>query len=178
MALTRGRQVSSVGGRSGARPGLRRRRLLALRAVTAGSLVVDAAVHLQLASRYDANTAGALSQGDLFRLEAVAAVLAAALVAATGLWVAWLLALVVAGSALGAVLLYGSVDVGPLGPLPDMYEPVWYGQKLVVAAAETVGTVTAGTGLLLTLRPGRLPWTLVGDRNPTHVPVRRTRTCR
>ena len=151
MALTRGRQVPTVGGHTVARPDLRWRRLLPLRMVTAGALVVDAVVHLQLATRYDVNTAGALSQGDLFRLEAVVALLAAVLVVATGRWAAWLLALVVAGSAFGAVMLYGFVDVGSLGPLPDMYEPVWYGQKLVVAVAEAVGTLTAGLGLVLTL---------------------------
>ena len=152
MALTRGRQVPSVGGHSAARRDRRWRRLLPLRMVTAGALVVDAVVHLQLASRYDANTAGGLSQGDLFRLEAVAALLAAALLLATGRWVAWLLAVLVAGSALGAVLLNANADVGPLGPVPDMYEPFWYGQKLVVAVAEAVGTLAAAAGLLLTLR--------------------------
>ena len=120
--------------------------------MTATALVVDAIVHLRLVSRYDANTAGGLSQGDLFRLEAVAALLAAALLLATGRWVAWLLAVLVAGSALGAVLLNANADVGPLGPVPDMYEPFWYGQKLVVAVAEAVGTLAAAAGLLLTLR--------------------------
>ena len=157
MTLTRGRGVPSASSRSAARPGSRWGRLLPLRVVTAAALAVDAVVHLRLAGRYDANTAGGLSQGDLFRVEAVAALLAAALLVATGRWVAWLLALLVAGSALGAVLLYASADVGPVGPLPDMYEPVWYGQKLVVAVAEAVGTVTAGMGLLITVlrRPTR-----------------------
>jgi len=152
MALTRGRQAPPVGSQGPAQAGSRWRRLLPLRVVTAAALVVDAVIHLQLASRYDANTAGGLSQGDLFRLEAVAALLAAALLLATGRWVAWLLALLVAGSALGAVLLNANADVGPLGPVPDMYEPFWYGQKLVVEVAEAVGTLTAAAGLLLTLR--------------------------
>jgi len=37
----------------------------------------------------------------------------------------WLGAFFVAASALGAVLLYRYVDVGTIGPLPDMYEPTW-----------------------------------------------------
>ena len=152
MTLTRGRQGTSVGDDSAARPGLRWRRLLPLRVVTAGALVVDAGIHRQLVSRYDPNTAGALSQGELFRLEAVAALLAATLILATARWGAWLFALLVAGSALGAVLLYRYTDVGALGPLPDMYEPVWYGQKLVAAVAEAVGTLAAGAGLFITLR--------------------------
>jgi hypothetical protein len=152
MTLTRGRPVRSAGGHGATRPGSRWRRLLPLRVVTAVALLVDAVVHLQLASRYDANSAGALSQGDLFRMEAVAAVVAAALLVATTGWAAWLLAVAVAGSALGAVLLYGYADIGPVGPIPDMYERVWYGQKVVAAAAEAVGTLTAGLGLLITLR--------------------------
>jgi len=154
MTLTRGRQVPSAGGHSAVAPDSRWGRLLPLRVVTGAALVVDAVVHLQVASRYDANTAGGLSQGDLFRVEAVAALLAAGLLVATGRWVAWLLALLVAGSALGAVLLYANADVGPVGPLPDMYEPVWYGQKLVVALAEAVGTLTAGAGLLIAVLRG------------------------
>lgn len=155
MTLTRGRQGPSVGDDGVAWPGLRWRRLLPLRVVTAGALVVDAVIHLQLASRYDPNTSGALSQGQLFRLEAVTALLAAALIVATARWGAWLFALLVASSALSAVLLFRYTDVGPLGPLPDMYEPIWYGQKLVVAVAEAVGTLAAGAGLFITLRSRR-----------------------
>ncbi len=153
MALTRGRHVPSAGSHTPGRTRCRWRRLLPLRVVTAAALVVDATVHLQLASRYDPNTSGGLSQGELFRLEAVAAVLAAALIVATARPVAWLVALLVAGSALGTVLLFANADVGPLGPVPDMYEPFWYGQKLVAAVAEAVGTVTAAVGLALSLRP-------------------------
>ena len=37
----------------------------------------------------------------------------------------WVAALAVAASALAAVLLYRYVDLGSLGPLPDMYENTW-----------------------------------------------------
>jgi hypothetical protein len=61
----------------------------------------------------------------------------------------WILALLVAASALGAVLLYRYVDVGQLGPLPDMYENTWQVPgKLLSAWAEGAAVVLAGLGLL------------------------------
>jgi hypothetical protein len=35
------------------------------------------------------------------------------------------------------------VDLGAIGPLPDLYEPVWYPEKLVAAGAEAVALVAA-----------------------------------
>jgi hypothetical protein len=36
----------------------------------------------------------------------------------------------------GAVLLYRYVDVGAIGPVPNMYEPVWFTLKTRSAVAE------------------------------------------
>lgn len=105
------------------------------RVVAAAGLGYDAYAHFDLASRFDANTA-LISQGMLFRIEAVLAVLAALGVLLTRWRAAVVFALLVAGSAVGAVLLYRYVDVGVLGPLPDMYEPAWYGEKTLSAIAE------------------------------------------
>ena len=59
----------------------------------------------------------------------------------------WLAALAVAASALGAVLLYRYVDVGALGPLPDMYENTWQVPgKLLSAYAEAAAIGLARTG--------------------------------
>jgi len=115
--------------------------------------MVDAVVHDDLVARYDPNQGtAALSQGDLFRLEAlVAAVIAVALLL-TARPVVWLLAVIVAGSALGAMLLYRYHDPGALGPLPDMYEPYWFSEKSVAGVAEAVALITATAGLLLHLR--------------------------
>ena len=44
-------------------------------------------------------------------------------------------------SALGAVLLYRYVNVPMLGPLPAMYEPVWFLEKSLSAVAEGTGRV-------------------------------------
>ena len=48
----------------------------------------------------------------------------------------------------GAVLLYGLVDVGTLGPLPDMYDPTWSTEKVVSLIAEGLAALGA-VGLLL-----------------------------
>ena len=56
-------------------------------------------------------------------------------------------------SAAGAVLLYTYVDVGALGPLPDMYEATWaLPGKRASAMAETAATLLALVGLAVALR--------------------------
>jgi hypothetical protein len=128
--------------------------LWVLRVVTAAMLAVDAYIHADLAVRYDANRDTGLSQGTLFRWEAGAAALAALVVLVVfgrAVWslVAWALALVVAASAFGAVMIYAHYDIGRLGPLPNMYEPFWYGEKTRAAVAEGIATGTAFLGLVL-----------------------------
>ena len=120
-----------------------------LRVITAAALAVDAYVHVDLAGRYDANQGTSpLSQGDLFRIEAVVSGLAAVALLISGRWLVWLVAWLVAASAVGAVVLYRYHDPGELGPLPDMYEPFWFGEKNLAALAEGVAVVTATAGLL------------------------------
>jgi hypothetical protein len=120
----------------------------ALRVGTAAALAIDAAVHWQNAPAYDAVKA-TISQGALFRVEAGVAVAAALLVLVWPRRTSWILAVLVAASALGAVLLYRYVDVGQLGPLPDMYENTWQVPgKLLSAYAEGAAVVLAGLGLL------------------------------
>jgi hypothetical protein len=142
-----------------ANPGQRSSRLrlprLIARLAAAAGLGVNAGVHADLADQYDAISA-TFSQGDLFRIEAALACLAAVLVL---LWrrplgdaFAWL----VAAGGLFAIILYRYVDVGAHGPLPDMYEPVWTPGKKVSAIAQIV-TIVATAFLLLTHRRGRSP---------------------
>jgi hypothetical protein len=120
--------------------------------VTAALLVVDAVVHLRLAADRDA-IGGALSEGSLFRIEAAAALLAALIVLVLPRRrVAYAAALLVAASAFGAVVLYRYVNVGAIGPLPNMYEPIWYGEKTLSAVAELVAVVSAAGGLTLAFR--------------------------
>ena len=48
---------------------------------------------------------------------------------------------------MAAVLLYRYVDVPPLGPLPAMYEPLWFPAKTATAIAEALATLTAVVAL-------------------------------
>lgn len=142
-------------------------RVLALAA--ASTLGIDAYVHLHDANFYDSVKSSVLSQGDLFRAEAGMAI---AVGAAVLVWprraLAWAVAFLVAASAFGAVMLYRYVDVGSLGPLPNMYEPTWTSpDKLASAYAEGIGAVLTGFGLAA-VSLGRLR----GRRSsaPDHVP--------
>lgn len=128
---------------------------LALRVVAAAGLAVDAYVHADLAAGFDANGSD-ISQGTLFRVEAALASLAALLVLVHGRRLAAAFALVVSLSAFGAVLLYKYVDVGTLGPLPNMYEPIWYTEKTVSMVAEGVAAVASAALLLVQLVPRRM----------------------
>jgi hypothetical protein len=117
----------------------------ALRVVVAAGLAVDAYVHADLAASYaDAQS--------LFLVEAGVALGAALLVLAGGRTVTVLFAALVAASALATVVASRYVDVGPIGPLPDLYEPAWYPEKVVAATAEATALVAA---LLLACRRPR-----------------------
>lgn len=123
-----------------------------LRVLTAAALAVDAYVHADLAPSYDF-THASISQGTLFRAEAAAASLAALLVLVAGRrLLVWAFAFLVAAAGIAAVLLYRYVDVGALGPFPNMYEPVWYAEKTRSAIAEGIGTATALAGFVLAWR--------------------------
>jgi hypothetical protein len=113
---------------------------LGLRLVVAGGLAADAYVHADLASSYPS---GFLGEQNLFLVETGVALGAALLVLASRRRAAYLVAALVAASALAAIVTYRYVDLGALGPLPDMYEPVWYPEKVVAAGAEVVALVAA-----------------------------------
>ncbi|MDQ1619653.1 MAG: hypothetical protein QOE19_2222 [Actinomycetota bacterium] len=118
---------------------------------TAAMLGIDAFVHARDAHFYDAVRTSVISQGTLFRLEAAVAALVAValLIRPSRFW--WAAALIVAVSAFGAVVLYQFVDVGRLGPLPNMYEPTWaLPGKSASAWAEGIGVILAAAGLLTT----------------------------
>lgn len=123
----------------------------AARVLAAAGLAVDAYMHAHLAERYDAVTAD-ISQGTLFRIEAGMAALAALLVLVWRRWPADLFAWSVATGGLALLLIYRYVDIGAWGPFPNMYEPVWYGDKRITVVAQAVAMVA--TVYLLLFRPG------------------------
>ena len=115
---------------------LRRSRASAVLAVvTALGLLYDAKVHLHLAGNYDA-IGSTVTQGWLFRIEAVVAIAVALALLASDRWPVWAAAGLTGLAGVGAVLLYRYVDVGAIGPIPNMYEPVWFAEKLRSAYAE------------------------------------------
>lgn len=122
----------------------------ALRLLAAAALAIDAYVHAHDAMFYDAPRGGAITQGNLFRIEAAAASLAALLLVGWLRRGAWVPAFLVAASAVGAAVLYRYVDVGSLGPIPNMYEPTWaVPGKLLSAYAEGAAVVFSAIGFVL-----------------------------
>jgi hypothetical protein len=51
-----------------------------------------------------------------------------------------------------SVVLYRYVDVPAIGPIPSMYEPVWFAKKSISALAKAAGAVAALGGLGLARR--------------------------
>ncbi|MCQ0018258.1 hypothetical protein [Actinomadura madurae] len=109
---------------------------LILRLIVAAGLAADAIVHWKFAPDMAFVQGGSIDGDLLFRIQAaVAGVVAVIILTYATRW-SYALAFLVAASAVGALVLYYYVDMGALGPLPDMYEPVWYMEKTVSLAGE------------------------------------------
>ncbi|NKZ02688.1 hypothetical protein [Actinomadura latina] len=126
---------------------------LILRLIVAAGLAADAIVHWMFAPDMAYVAGGSIGGDDLFRIQAAVAGVVAVVVLTYGARWAYALAFLVAASAAGAVVLYYYVDLGALGPLPDMHEPVWYLDKTISLAGEggaalaaLVGFFAAGRG--------------------------------
>lgn len=111
-----------------------------LRLIAVGGLIVDARVHLKLAVAYDSIKSSTISQGDLFRIEGGLAIAAAVFILLFRRGVTDFFAAAVAGGGLVALLVYRYVDLGAVGPLPPMYEPAWYPDKVDTCIAQAVAT--------------------------------------
>jgi len=128
-----------------------------LAVVTAALLGVDAFVHLHYAHSYDQFKSSTMSEGTLFRIQGVVAIVVGVLLLIWPGVLTWLISLLVAGSAVVAVTLYTYVDVGALGPLPDLYEHTWSPPgKVLSAVAELTAAVLSVIGLVLALRRRRI----------------------
>ena len=125
---------------------------LVLRAAIAVTLVVDTVVHLHLAPGYQQSAPSGIGAGNLFCIEAAAALMVAVWVVWRGSRAALLAAFAVGVSACVTVVLYRYVDVPALGPIPAMYEPVWFTEKSLSAVAEAVAAVGAAAGLVVSRR--------------------------
>ncbi|SDJ46853.1 hypothetical protein SAMN05444157_3510 [Frankineae bacterium MT45] len=109
-------------------------------------LAIDAYVHLDLASAFAHVKTSSLSQADLFRVEAAAAILAVVgLLIRPRRYTAGF-ATLVAAAGTAAVIVYRYVDVGAFGPVPNMYDPYWLPTgKWVSAIAEAAAAIASAT---------------------------------
>lgn len=124
----------------------------ALIVVVVVGLAIDAYVHFDLASAFDVHKTSTMSVGDLFRVEASVAVLAAVLLIARPRRYTAAFAFIVLAAGFIAVLVTRYVDVGSIGPVPNTYDPYWEPTgKWVSAVAEGVGAL-AGLALLMLMQ--------------------------
>ena len=129
---------------------------LTVRLVAAVALAVVAGVHLHLAAGYMA-IGDLVTQGDLFRVQAAVAAVVALALLARPTRVVWLLATAVGLASLLAVVVTVYVAVPAVGPFPRVFEPVWYAEKVVGAAAAAAASLAGLAGLRLTGRRLDLP---------------------
>lgn len=123
---------------------------LALRVLVTAGLATDAVIHLQLAAMYQLAQPTGIGEGNLFRLEAVLALIAAAYVLLRASRPAYAIAAVIALGGAAVVVLYRYVDVTAIGPIPHMYEPIWFFKKSLSAVVEAAAGVLALVGLFTT----------------------------
>lgn len=127
----------------------------AARLITVAGLGIDAYVHLDLAPAYS-EAAAPISEGVLFRAEAVLALLTAIALILSARRRSFLAGFAVAASALTLMLVSRYADLGPLGPFPDLFDPVWFAEKLWAAFGEAAAGLASLAGiLLLSMRAGR-----------------------
>ena len=129
----------------------------ALRLLVAMGLAIDAVIHLRLAANYQLAYPQGIGGGNLFRIEAVVATAAAAYVLVRGSRLSYSVALLVALSAFAAVVLTRYVEMPSLGPLPSMYEPLWFFEKSLSAAAEGIAALAAAIGAAIAPRRTAMP---------------------
>lgn len=129
---------------------------LALTVLAVLGLAYDAKAHLHLAHVYDA-VGTTITQGALFRVEAVAAIVVAVALLVLDDRRVWLLAGLVGLAGVVAVVLYRYVQVPAIGPIPSMYEPTWYPEKTYSAYAEGLVAVAAVIREALRSRTGARP---------------------
>lgn len=123
--------------------------LLLVRLLVACAFGVSAYVHLDLA-RGPWSAGGEITLAGLFVADAVAAVAAGAWVLVRPSRAAWAVALLVGLASLLALLLSTYVRLPGPGPLPVLYEPVWYAEKAVAAVAAGLAALGAALGLART----------------------------
>jgi hypothetical protein len=128
---------------------------LGLVAVIVVGLGIDAWVHLDLASAFKDVKTSVMSQADIFRVDAVVAILAALAVVLRRRRYTAAFAFLVAAAGTVAVVLYRYVNVGKIGPIPNMYDPYWApAGKWLSALGEAAAAIAAATLFVVLQRRG------------------------
>ena len=119
--------------------------------LVAAGLVLDAIVHFDLASAFSVHKTSFISEATIFRIQStVALVAAAALLLRPRRYTAGF-AFAVAAAAAIAVVVYRYVDVGKIGPIPNMYDPFWAPTGKWLSAIAEVVAALASASLVFTL---------------------------
>lgn len=115
---------------------------LVLRVLAAAGLAVSAWIHFDLAHLYK-SLGDSITQADLFYAQAAVAAVVALWLLVTGMRTAWWAAALVGAGSLAAVLVYRYVDVGAIGPIPNMHDASWLPSpdKAISAIAEAAVVV-------------------------------------
>lgn len=121
---------------------------VALRLLGAAALAISSYVHLHGAHFYT-SLGSTITQADLFYAQGAIAAAVALWVLVTGNRWAWVAVALVGLASFAAVMTYRYVNVGAIGPIPNMYEPTWQtNEKLLSAYAEAAAVVIAAVGLV------------------------------
>lgn len=120
-----------------------------LRLFVAAGLAADAIIHWEFAPDMASVEGGSIGGDDLFRAQAILAAAVGLLILVWARRWSYAVAFLVAASAVGALVLYYFVDVGAIGPIPEMYEPVWYKEKTISAVGEGIAAFAALIGFFV-----------------------------
>jgi NO-binding membrane sensor protein with MHYT domain len=121
---------------------------LALRVVGALALGFSAYLHFKIASNdRPLFEDGGVRLSGLFVAQAIAATLVSLWVLAQGIRLAWLAFGAVAIASLVAVVMSTYVEIPAIGPLPKIYDPVWYDDKVLAAVSAGIASLVAVVAL-------------------------------
>lgn len=119
---------------------------IAVRALVAVPLAVSAYLHYDLAAGPLAGD-GKITLAGLFIAQAVVATIVLLWLLVRGERVALIAGALVGLGSLAALVLSTYVEIPAIGPMPAIYEPIWYAEKVVAAAAAGFGGLMALMGL-------------------------------
>lgn len=121
----------------------RRRGGVVLRVLGGLALGVSALIHIDIARGQPLFGDGQITLMGLFMAQGVVAALVALWVLVRGNRLSWLAVGAVGLASLAALVLSVYVEIPSIGPFPAIYEPIWYTDKYVAAAAAGAAALIA-----------------------------------